>query len=70
MQERPLKEVIQHIEQLTLSLPVVEQKFVSKPGFPILNYPISLLSALREALPQLIRNAVAHGIEAREERQR
>lgn len=28
------------------------------------------MSALREALPQLIRNAVAHGIEAREERQR
>lgn len=71
VQERPLKEVIQHIEQLTLRVASeLNKKVRFEARLPDTELPISLVSALREALPQLIRNAVAHGIEACEERQR
>lgn len=68
-EEKPLKEVMAHIEQLTLRVASeLNKKVRFEARLPDNELPVSLVSALREALPQLIRNAVAHGIEAPEER--
>ena len=70
-QERPLKEIIESIEQLTLRVASdLNKKVRFEAQLPEGELPRPLVSALREALPQLIRNAVAHGIEACEDRVR
>jgi chemotaxis protein histidine kinase CheA len=75
-QERPTQElsietVLRQIEQLTLH---VAQDLNKKVRFEARlqsgQLPNPLLRVLRETLPQLIRNAVAHGIESAEERLR
>ncbi len=68
-EEVELGEVLKQIERLTLRVAEdLNKKVRFEVKMPEIELPRSLLGALREALPQLIRNAVAHGIESKEER--
>ncbi|MFZ4535033.1 ATP-binding protein [Propionivibrio sp.] len=69
VEETPLNDVIRQIEQLTLRVANdLNKKVRFEALLPEADLPRSLIRVLREALPQLIRNAVAHGIESAEER--
>jgi two-component system, chemotaxis family, sensor kinase CheA len=69
--ETPLAEILGQIEQLTLRVAHdLNRKVRFEAQLPAADLPRSLVGALREVLPQLIRNAVAHGIEPAEERLR
>jgi len=65
------EEIIRQIEQLTLRVADdLNKKVRFETRFEGQELPPQLLRALGEALPQLVRNAVAHGIETSEERVR
>lgn len=67
-----LRELLDQIEQLTVRVAHdLNKKARLKVQAPTgVSLPASILGFLRTTLPQLVRNAVAHGIEPGEERQR
>lgn len=67
----PLAESLQRIEQYALKIAEDLNKRVRfESNVELDHLPHTLASLMREAVPQLIRNAVAHGIESPEERER
>jgi signal transduction histidine kinase len=70
--EDPLAGALQRLEQYALQVAedLNKQVRVEISAPPLGKLPAALAGMLREAVPQLVRNAIAHGIESPEERSR
>ncbi len=71
-QADPLRALLQQIERLTkdAAKDLAKEVHFEAVAAPLERVPPALAQLLREAVPQLVRNAVAHGIEPADERQR
>lgn len=67
-----LADILQRLEQYALQVAedLNKQVRVEIAAKPLPSLPAALANILREAVPQLLRNAIAHGIESPEERTR